>query len=69
MISSIFEFVSRLILGILFFIILFPVLLVFSTPAILIGAMFVPGGYKSNVLKLYKAILVPCLEWVIFLMG
>ena len=68
MTSSILEFVSRMILGILFFLILFPVLFVFSTPAILIGAIFVPGEYKSNVLKLYKAILEPCIEWVLFLM-
>jgi len=68
MISNIFQFVLRMILGVIFFLVLFPVLLVFSTPAILIGAIFMPGEYKSNILKLYKAILEPCLEWVIFLM-
>ncbi len=66
--SHIFQFILRMFLGILFFLILFPVLLVFSTPAILIGAILVPGEYKSNVLKLYKAILAPCLEWVLFLL-
>ena len=51
MMSDIIEIIVKIFFGLVVFVAFFPIIWLLSTPFIFIGALFVSGGYRSNIKK------------------
>ena len=61
--SEIIEFLIKIFLGLIVFVVLFPIIWVLATPFILCGSLLAGGDYGSNVKKGYKAVSNKWIEW------
>jgi len=68
MISIILEFMIQVIIGMIFFLMLFPVVLILSTPYILISSLFISGSFSNNVLQGFCAISKKWINWGVYLL-
>ena len=67
MIEAVLEFVGRLILAVVLLFVFLPVVLIATSPFILVGSCFMKGAYGSNVRKGFQAVSQTWLDWGIYI--